>query len=47
MTRCMQRSNLYPLTNFKGIPVLWRLGDCFAILTADDWFAAELLELNE
>jgi len=43
----MQRSDLYSLTNLKGLPVLWRLGDCFAILAADDRFAAELLELNE
>ena len=47
MARGVQRLDLYSLANIKGLPVLWRSRDCFTILAADDWFAAELLELSE
>lgn len=47
MARCIQRSDLDALADFKGLAVLGRLGDCVAILAADDWFAAEMLELSE
>lgn len=47
VARCIQRPDLYALADFKGLAVLGRLGDCVAILAADDWSAAELLELNE
>lgn len=43
----IQRFDLYSLANLEGLTVLGRLCDCFTILAADDWLAAELLELVE
>lgn len=41
----MQCCDLYPLPDLKGLTILWRFCDCFAILASNDRFAAELLEL--